>query len=58
MNTQNAHPHRLFVPEKIKAVPAPPAIRDRLAQLRAEALGRARALASSSGGLFVMPKAG
>lgn len=37
--------HIPFVPEQIKAVPAPPAIRERLAQLRAEALERAHALA-------------
>lgn len=57
MNGQNAHPHRLFVPEQVKAVPAPPAIRQRLAQLRAEALARAVALAKADRTLFVMPRA-
>ena len=37
--------HILFVPEKIKAVKPPPAIAQRLAQLRAEAVERANALA-------------
>lgn len=44
MNGQNCHPHRLFVPETVRAVPVPPAIKDRIAQLRAEALARAQAL--------------
>lgn len=37
--------HELFKPQPINAVPAPPAIRQRLAQLRAEALERAQAQA-------------
>ncbi len=37
--------HVLFVPEKINAVKPPTAIAQRLAQLRAEALERAQALA-------------
>ncbi len=43
MNGQNCHPHRLYVPEPVRAVPVPPAIKDRIAQLRAEALERAKA---------------
>lgn len=37
--------HVLFVPERIKAVKPPPAIAQRLAKLRNEALERAQALA-------------
>ena len=44
MNGQNCHPHRLFVPEPVRAVPAPPAIRERLFALRAEAIDRAKRL--------------
>ncbi len=57
MSTQNAHPHRLYVPEQVKAVPPSPAIRQRLAQLRAEALARAWALAKAEPSLFVKPSA-
>lgn len=57
MSTQNCHPHRLFVPEPVKAVKAPPAIRERLAQLRAEAMARAKALSRTAPHLFVSPKA-
>lgn len=45
MSNQHAHPHRIFVPEQVQAVKPPPAIAQRLAQLRAEALERAQALA-------------
>lgn len=57
MHTQHAHPHRLFVPEQVNAVKPPPAIRERLAQLRAEALARAQALCRAAPDLFVKPKA-
>lgn len=44
MSTQNAHPHRLFVPEPVShAKPSPEAVA-KMAQLRAEALARAQAL--------------
>lgn len=56
VNTQNAHPHRLFVPEQFVAVAPPPAVRERLAQLRAEALARAQAMCKRAPDLFVKPK--
>ena len=44
MSTQNAHPHRLFVPEPVSHAKPSPDVVSKLALLRAEALARAQVL--------------